>query len=259
MFEEVPFMMLFLIFAVTVSYLLLNGTPHPLNKLIWALGIVGIVLHEVCHLLACFITNTRVVDVKLIGRVRSREKSGKKSSFDYGGSVTVHPEANFSFLQSVIIGFAPLVANFWLFSLILDQMFNPHIDGLLFLMFLLVEISLIIGASPSLSDIACIPAAFSRDSTYSLYQIFLLGISILIAWGVTMAYSSYFFHEIVAYGLIMISYYGLKYGFKAVNGLLYRLRSHHIPYRYKLDYDAFTQKTYKPFNPRKLGIEEAQW
>ena len=137
MFEELPFMILFLVFAASVSYLLLNSTPHPLNKGVRALGVVGIVLHEICHLLACVITNTHVANVKLIGRVRAKEVSGKKGYYDYGGSVTVHAEQKFSFLQSVVIGFAPLVVNFWLFFLILEEMFNPKIDGVLFITFFL--------------------------------------------------------------------------------------------------------------------------
>lgn len=259
MFEELPFMLIFLLFATSISYLLLNSTPPPLNKVMRALGVVGIVIHEICHLVACFITNAKVSNFKLIGRVRSQEVSGKKGYYDYGGSVTVNSEEKFSFLQSVVIGFAPLVVNFWLFFLILEQLFNPRISAEFFFLFFFLEISLMTGAAPSLSDIACIPSAFSNNPRYSLYQVVLLSASILIVWIISEAYPVYFIHEIVYYGFIMLSYYGLRYGFLAIDGLIYRLRPNRHPYHVNLNHKALMRKTHKPIKARKLGIEEAQW
>jgi len=49
----------FLLFPFLISYVPLTYTPDPLNKIVKALVIIGIVFHEVCHLLMCIITGAK--------------------------------------------------------------------------------------------------------------------------------------------------------------------------------------------------------
>ena len=63
MFEEIPAIIIFLLFSLVVSYLLLKYTPEPFKKIIVGLMIVGIIIHEFFHVVMCIITNTPIKNV----------------------------------------------------------------------------------------------------------------------------------------------------------------------------------------------------
>ena len=216
MFDEVIFMIGFLIFSVIISYILLKYTPRPLNKLVLGLALIGIVIHELCHLLMCIITNAPVKSVKLLERTKLYGKEGDNYGYGYGGSVKVSGEKKLNFLQAFFIGFAPLIFSFWLFFYLLDLLFTAELDAYIAILLLFVMVSIVLAAAPSAADILNIPKAFQENTKYSCYQIFLLVISIISVWILYILYQVTFFHEIVNYLFIMIFYYGFKYGFKGI-------------------------------------------
>lgn len=61
MFEEIPFLLGFIILSSTmIRYL-----PSPLNVIIFIFSVVGVILHELCHLILCVITRTPVEQVSI--------------------------------------------------------------------------------------------------------------------------------------------------------------------------------------------------
>ena len=112
MFEELIFMLGFMVFSIVISYILLNNTPNTIRKIAQCLAIVGIVIHELCHLLMCFITNTTVKKVTLLKKIKLEEDN---SVSKYFGKVEVDGEKRLSFLQAILISLAPLYISFWLF------------------------------------------------------------------------------------------------------------------------------------------------
>jgi len=250
MFEELPYIIGFMLFSVVISYVLLTYTPDPLIKIIQGLSIIGIVIHELCHLLMCFITNTHIKSVSLVRRVKM-DKQDKQ--YGYGGEVNVKEE-RISFLQGFLIGFAPLYFSFWLFFFLWGQISNPHIDIWLYFFYLFVMISISFSAAPSFADLVLIPKAFYSDVRYSLYQIFLVLISIFLVLGITYTFNLNSLHEIFSYVSIFLLYNFFKYGFKGINYFIQNISSDKMrPPRFKKrHYRDLTRRRRKPIQFRKF-------
>lgn len=219
MFEEFPFILGFLLFSIVVSYLLLKYIPEPFKKIIVGLMIVGIVIHELFHVLMCLITNTPINSVKFLEKIKKEEGPGYKK-YEFNGNVSIKEEKGMSFLQAVLVGFAPLFFSFWLFFLLLDQVIHP-LNEITFFVCLFIVFSIIFSAAPSSTDLICIPRAFRENIKYSAYQIFLLILSILQVWWILLFLKISNLHEVFIYLSIMFFYYLWKYGFKLIS-FLYR-------------------------------------
>ena len=129
MFEEIIIMIGFAFFSCAISYILLRYTPDPLNKIIKLLAIIGIIIHELCHILMCLITNARIEKIRILGR---NENAQNKGEFNYFGNVKLEKRRKLTFLQALLIGLAPLIFSFWLFFFLWGQILNPKINVLLF-------------------------------------------------------------------------------------------------------------------------------
>jgi len=252
MFEEIIVMVGFAVVSIITSYICLKYAPNPLHAFFRCVAIVGIIIHELSHALMCVVTNTRIRTIKLL------ERSDGKSSFGlkYGGRVELKDYIKLTFLQALLIGFAPIYISFWLFFFIWGQLINPSIDVLIFYIYIFIMISLVLSAAPSFADVLAIFGAFQFDWRYSVYQIGLTFLSIATVWLVVTNYQIQFFHEIVSYILIFIGYCGYKAGFKGVNNMYHhflRRKSHN-----RIGYvkpKALTRRRVNPINTR----DEVQW
>ncbi len=257
MFEELLFMGGFLLFSILVSYLLFKYIPSPLNKVVRALAIVGIVIHELCHVLMCLITNTSIEHIKLLERTETKYGSNK---YEYNGRVKVNSQKRLTFLQALLISLAPLIFSFWLFFSLWELLLTTSLNLFLFFLVIFVMVSIVLAASPSAADLFCIPAAFKEDPRYSMYQIFLLILSIITVWSIIVINQFSFIHEIISYILIMVFYYIYKYSFIGIDKIWYVIfLKKRDPNQQKLKYRRFMRRRFKPTKPHKLGIREAPW
>jgi len=261
MFEELLIIFGFLLFSFLISYLLLTYTPEPLDKVVTALAIVGIIIHELCHVAICLITHTRIESITLINKKENEEKK----TTSYYGNVRIKGNKSMTFLQAMLVGLAPLFVSFWLFFYLLEQLFNPQLNILLFFLYIFVMTSIALAAAPSLADVRTIPRAFKSDPQYSMYQIFLSALSILLAWMLINIYqlsvfSFFLFHEAMIYILIMLVYYVFKYSFRGINGIIYKISSRNRRSSNRSQhFKRYTRRRFRPPKPRKLGREEAHW
>ena len=253
MFEEIIFMVGFAVFSIIISYVLLKFAPNPLDKFIRVLAALGIIIHELCHGLMCLLTNTRIRSMKLL--VRSEE--GSKFGLRYGGRVELKDYEKLTFLQALLIGFAPIYISFWLFFFLWQQLKNPGLDVGIFYIYLFVMMSLVLSAAPSFADILAVFGAFHFDWRYSLYQISLLFLSVTTVWLVIAYYKIQVFHEIVTYVSIFVGYYGFKTGFKGLKGIyLHYLRKRRGLFgSRKTKTKSLTRGRITPVKTR----DEAQW
>jgi len=228
-----------MLFSVIISYLLLTYIPEPLDKIIQAISIIGVIIHELCHLLLCLLTNTKVKKVTLVKKIKDRREENKSR---FGGEVTLNRRTRISFLQASIISFAPLYISFWLFFSIVELMIDPDINVVLFYIYLFILISITLAAAPSFVDLGTIPKAFHDNPSYSLYQIFLLVLSIFSVWMISFVYKIQFIHEILVYVLIFLSYYAFKYVFKEINYITITMYKVSRTFKYK----RFKRRRYKP-------------
>ena len=217
----------FAVVSIISSYILLKYAPSPLHAIFRCMAVVGIIIHELSHALMCVITNTRIRTIKLL------ERSDGKSSFglNYGGRVELKNYVKLTFLQALLIGFAPIYISFWLFFFIWEQLITPSLDVLTFYIYIFVMISLVLSAAPSFADVLAIFGAFQFDWRYSLYQIGLTLLSIATVWLVVTNYQIQFFHEIIAYVVIFIGYCGFKVGFKGLNRIYHHFLARKSPNR----------------------------
>ena len=116
MFEELPFMLGFVILSIVTSRIILRVLPKPYNMIIFGFAIVGNILHELSHLLMCVLTRTPVGKVSLLRKVPTKNDD----RFAIGGEVMPKDEESLSFLKAFLIGFAPTYICFWVFWLLWD-------------------------------------------------------------------------------------------------------------------------------------------
>jgi len=253
MFEEIIFMAGFAVFSVILSYILLKYAPNPLDKFIRVLAAFGIIIHELSHGLMCILTNTRIKSMKLL--VRSKE--GSRFGLRYGGRVELKDYVKLTFLQALLIGFAPVYISFWLFFFIWEQLKNPNLDVLVFYVYLFVMISLVLSAAPSFADLISIFGTFHFDWRYSLYQIGLASLSVGTVWLVIIYYQIQVFHEIVTYISIFTGYYGYKTGAKGLKAIyLHFLRKRRGQFSSrKTKAKSLTRGRVSPIKTK----DEAQW
>ena len=196
---------------------MLKYISGPFKKIVLGLMVVGVVIHELFHLLMCLITNTPVESVNLLEKIKTEEGPGYKK-YEFSGKVIIKREKGMRFLQALLVGFAPLFFSFWLFFFLLDKVIHPT-NEIIFFICLFIVLSIMFSAAPSSEDLRCIPRAFSENVGYSMYQTLLLILSVLLVWLIIPVLKQPYIHEIIIYLLIGIFYYVWKYGIKMVSFL----------------------------------------
>jgi len=252
MFEEMPFVLGFLLVSLVLSAVFFNVEYKPLKIAVQVVAIIGVIVHEISHVLMCIVTNTKINNVTLLKKVENERHSNKI----YGGQVNIQPDPRISFLQALVVGLAPLFISFWIFFFLLSELFNPNIIDIVAIFYVFLMVSLLLGAAPSTGDLSQIASAFTYDIGYTFYQIFLVVISIFSVWIIITAQQIPIIHEIVNYIFILLIYYALKYSFTGVNRLFHRIfknRSLSVPNPIK------RRRVMRQFHPKRTREKEAQW
>jgi hypothetical protein len=258
MFEELIFMVGFALFSIIISYVLLKYSPEPLRTLVRGLAIMGIIFHELCHVLMCFLTRTPIKQIKVIEKTDPDQTT---FDFQYGGYVELKDPRKITFLQAFLIGFAPLYFSFWLFFFLLDQLLYVQLEDMIYVIYAILMISLTLSAAPSVADLVSIVTSFSFNWGYSLYQIGVLGLSIGTIWLAIPNFQPAMFQEILLYILIGIVYFGYKYSIKLVKAILKLLFGKRQVAGTKEASRArrLFQRRLKPFKPPRSEREEIHW
>jgi len=219
MFEEIPFILGFMMFSVIFSYIAFKYTAPPFSNIVQALAMVGIVIHEICHWVMCIITRSPIEKVTLIKKLDFKEEQ----RLGYYGEVQVQ-EHRISFLQAVLIGLAPLYLSFWLFFFLLEILVYSQVDVVVFFICIFVMISISLSAAPSFADFLMIPKAFLNNFNHSIYQVLLIVLSFLFTFTILTVFDLQNFHEFFVYLIVTGFYFGFKYGFRITVNLLYKNR-----------------------------------
>ena len=245
-------MVIFAIFSVILSYVLLNRTSGAVSVFFHGLALGGIIIHEICHMLMCFLTNTHIESIALLSIKRPRENGGR---YGISGNVRINGTRT-TFLKAFLIGFAPLYMLFWLFFFMWDQLENPDLEYEHVLLYIFIMFTTALAASPSFQDLTTVLKSFSYDVRYSFYQIFLVLISIGTTLLVINVNQLVIIHEIYIYAIITFFYFVYKYSFliayKLLEPKLYD-RSLFLSARNRPE----KPKRYKPKRPKKG--EEGSW
>lgn len=252
MFEEIPFILGYILVSVVVSYILFHYTPEPLSKIIEGLAIIGLIFHELCHIFLCIISRVPIENAVLIKKL----KAENNVTSGYYGEVKVS-EYKISFLQAFLVSFAPLYLSFWLFFILLNFLIENRVTPLIFFLSIFTMISITLYAAPSFADLSVIPKAFESNPSHSSYQILLIAISVLITWLLLTAYRFQPFHEIIIYLIIAGIYFVVKYSFIIIRKIFQSdklKKKDKIIYPYQFNTEQYLDRKYNPQKRHKERI-----
>lgn len=259
-FEEIPYMVGFVVFTFIFGYMIRRALPSPFHKITEIVMILGVIIHEMCHILVCILTNAKIESVSLVERFKiDRRESGDRIKYKYGGNVQIDEEKRLTFFQAFLIAFAPVYIGFWIFFFLLDIFLHGNLDMLEAFFVVFVMCSIILGVPPSFQDLKMIGVAIKRDSVYSLYQIILVVVSVLILWGGMYFFEWHFFHEIIFYFLVGLTYYILRYSLKGIRSLHQHFTTRNRTLPKHISPRNPYRKRVRPEKRKKDRIERCQW
>jgi len=224
MFSDVPFILGFMVVSILISYLSIKFLPPPLSTIVKGVAVVGIVIHELCHLFLCVISHTPTGKVSLLRKL----KDENEKTFKFYGEVQVI-ENKTSFLQTFLVSFAPLYISFWLFFYFLNLLIYNQVSPLFLFFSIFMMITLTFSAGPSIVDLANIPKAFLKNSDHSFYQLLLVSFSLLSTWLISIVYEFQYPEGMLVYLVIAGFYLIFKYSLRFINNFSYLIYSKFRP------------------------------
>lgn len=216
-------------------YIRVNGVKRAVFNVI---AFIGVFVHEVGHILMCILFRVPF--------------NGFSVYFRQGNKISPHGYVKLknwnrnSFLQDFMVTFGPLFLSTWVFLFCLDLIWVQGVDSLVGFILLGIMISVIFGASPSRPDLNGMFHVFSKNPSYSTYQIFLAGLSVIIVcltidFSVMIYLPMELFYYILAFFTIVLVYYLLKYSFRAIGYVFRRVFNLSI-----LDAKTVTRRRHRP-------------
>jgi len=231
-------------------YLLSKGRSiSPFYGILIRLMYIGVLIHEISHYLISLLVGIKPKEIK----VKYRHK--ETGPISPHGHVKVKPR---SFLQSFLIAFAPLYIATWLAVLFFTITASSNYWLVIRVIAGILLVSTIMGAAPSNGDLSFFYHSVRFEPLYTLYQIFLIIVSIFIVWALLVYFDIIFFLDVFYYLSVAAIYWGLKLGFMGISKGMFLMRSHSQK-PHKLKIRRFALRRYKPKKPHKIGIEEAPW
>ena len=221
----------------------------------FVLAFVGIFVHEMAHLVICnlFGVKTGIVKVKYF--------SDDKMRISPHGSVNLPEFERNSFIQTLAISVAPLIISTFLFLFCLDIVFNIKTEPWIDIIAIFLIISLFIGSEPSGQDMRLIGKTFRKDPRYSLYQMFLVGVSGLFVWFFVDLYFISLPFEVLYYIeyfiFIALFYFGLKFVCWAIGKVINAIGRKFNKTNISSPKFLSRKRRFKEF--RKQKEKEAQW
>ncbi|MFX1273633.1 MAG: hypothetical protein ACFFBP_13585 [Promethearchaeota archaeon] len=248
MLNTIAFFCMIMILSIVIRKTLYRIESGPFKKILHVLDFIGVIVHELGHVIACLLIRVPIKEIHFGWR---SERSTKVAPH---GHVRLSPR-KWTFLKSAVVGFAPLIASTWLFILCFNLFFNVNVPDLLSVFYGFMCLSLVLGASPSSTDLGNIVYYFNKDVQYSLYQLFLLSLSVFSIFLFLSIFNIVLFEFLYLF-LIGIGYYTFKYGLLGLSKLF---RNPYLRVTNKTNMNTYTRRTHRPLEPYKIGIEEAHW
>lgn len=245
MIEEPLIFLGVLIISLIMSRFLLSENAGMFKPIAERLFFIGVIFHELSHAFMCLVVG-RIPD-----HFKLKWRNERYTSIrDPHGSVGFDKPPNF--LQAFIIAIGPLIISTWLifllwFGIVINPIFYPIIKTLAVFLIL----SLFLTASPSTGDLQYVSMAFRNSPIYSLYQVFLVFISVIILWLILIITKLEFIIDFFYYVFIAGIYWILKGMIIGISYLIKLVHNSHYDKPVKLKFKTFTRKQYKPKKPQR--------
>ncbi len=243
MIEEPLIFLGILFISLIISSLLLNDRAGVLKPIATRLFFIGVVFHELAHYIMSIVMGRVPKSINIYWRDERYPQYPNPR-----GSVK-HKECP-SFLQSIVISFAPLYLSTWLiFFLLFGVIFTPFYDPLIKTVATFVLLSLFLTAAPSKWDLLAVISSFKQDPKHSWYQVLLISLSIMILWMILVFTEIIFFLDVFYYLAIAGIYLMLKFTFIGMRKLVVRIDSYNYRKPQKISSRKLTRKRYRPSKP----------
>lgn len=244
MIEE-PFIFLgILLISLIMSSFLTSDRAGVLKPIALRICIIGVFFHELAHYLMSLAVGKMPDSFNV-----KWKKEDNEIKYIHGW---IHLEKPPSFLQTVIISFAPLYVSTWLiFLLWFGVIFNPSFNPIIKTIAVFICISLLLTASPSKGDLQYITYSFKKDPSYSGYQILLICISVLTLWLFLLFTHISFILDFFYYVAIAALYLMLKFTFIGIRKISMKVQSRNFKQPEKIKFNRFSRQHYKPKKPWK--------
>ena len=209
----------------------------PFTSLISILMFIGVFFHEISHYLFCFIT--RVPTKGLHIRLR------------YKGYINPHGEVipeypyQITFLKAMLISLGPLLIGTWVAYFSLNMALSSLFDPIARIIAALIVVSVLLASTPSPADFHMIKFGFSNDPKHSWYQLILLSLSILSAWGAVTLFNWVFPIEFIYYFVIVGFYFFLKFSFIGIRWGFNKIRTRFEKEQNRSRFKRFSRRRYK--------------
>jgi hypothetical protein len=234
-----------LVISLILSSFVYSDRSGVLRPILLRVCIIGVFIHELAHYIMSLVVGKMPDSFNI--------KWQRKSDLNEGGphgSITLEKPP--SFLQAVIIAFAPLYISTWLiFLLWFGVIFSPLFYPIVKIIAVFILISLILTASPSKADLRYISYSFRTDPSNSWYQVFLISISVLMLWIFLFFTQISLILDFFYYIVIAAIYLILKFSFIGIRKLSMKLHSRNFQKPEKIKFKRFSRQHYKPKKPWK--------
>ncbi len=251
MFEDILAFLVFFLASYAIKLLVFRRDIGPFKTIFCGLGLVGVLVNELSHKIMCILCRVPSEDFT----VRYWNDLGRVSP---NGHVRLKEGEKISFMQSVLISLAPLMACTWLFIWAIGFAFDVSQIGWYRILAGFACVSVLIGAQPSHADFSQISAGYGKDPSYATYQALLVLISCLITYFLLVVVYKTEYHEAVNYLAIGLVYAVLKYSLMGIN-YLGRLIFVVKPSRNRINYKAYTKKSLRPKSSGRIGKRDGDW
>ncbi|MFW9939431.1 MAG: hypothetical protein ACFFFT_00225 [Candidatus Thorarchaeota archaeon] len=192
---------------------------------------IGVIAHELSHRVMCAITGVPTSGMSVTYRDDKTRRVAPQ------GYVTPRQEYQMSFLQALLVCFAPVLIGAWIIYFLLQVALSSSFDPLFRIIAAFCALSVLLASSPSGSggDLSFIKFGYQNGPQHSQYQIFLVVISFLITWFIVGVYNIIFPVEFFYYFLLIFFYVLLKYGLISIRLLFNKVqnRNDRIPTKVK--------------------------
>ena len=243
MLEELQIFLIILIISMVLKYLFVNEYFGYLNPFLLRLLFVGVIVHELSHYVMNLAVGIRPE------RIVVRWKDPATHERNPHGAVESKPR---SFLQAFFICLAPLYIGTWLIFLTFTIAFTQEIDIRLRIISGGLCVSILLAAAPSGQDFNNIPGTFNKSPSHSMYQVFLVFLSLIGLWLILSNYSITFPLDIFYYLSLIGIYFIVKFSFLGGKNIILKINSWNFRKPHEMNINQFTRRRYKPKKPPKL-------
>lgn len=231
-----------IIMTLCIRYCIHSGSR--IRILLQAMGTIGVLFHELAHFTMCLLTGVRPGKIKVSHKAQS-------------GYVTIDPAERVSFLQTVMISFAPLLISSYIAYYCIYLIFLTNAMVLFKFVAGIIFISIILACTPSGPDLNTIREAFFDDPLYSWYQIGLVAISTLVVFFLNLPLPYYL--SFIHYILIGILYTLLRYFLLGIRYLVDRVGKKGDLMHIEPPLTHSQRTINKPKPQKKTQIPRGQW